>query len=165
MLVAYVSVGLAPDSTDIDGTLLAMRVDDHAISKPLWCSQSDTYGETSVATVGQATRSGVAWLLPTHCCTVGGMIRSGPRAIYRVHLDGKRRPTLPAALLADAGLSSTRELVAHTDRTGRVILEDPLVMLARFQRAVAADKHNHGMTTSLVDDLIADRAADPSTSD
>ncbi len=175
MLVAYVSFALAPDSTDmarllsrswwIDGTIVAMHVDNQTISKPLSRSQSDTCGETSVATVGQITPSGEVWLLPTRCCKVGDMTMIGPRGMYRVHLDGKRRPTLPAALLADAGLSSTRELVARTDGTGRVILEDPLAMLARFQRAVAAHKHNHGMTTSLVDDLIADRAADPSTSD
>lgn len=80
---------------------------------------------------------------------------------YRVRLDGKRRPTLPAALLDDAGINPAHELVAHTDGHGRVILEDPLVMLATFQHAVAEGKREHGITGSLVDDLIADRAADP----
>lgn len=77
-------------------------------------------------------------------------------------MDGKRRPTLPAALLEDAGINPAHELVAHTDGHGRVILEDPLVMLAAFQHTVAEGKREQGITTSLVDDLIADRAADPS---
>jgi DNA-binding transcriptional regulator/RsmH inhibitor MraZ len=83
-------------------------------------------------------------------------------ATYRLRLDGKRRPTLPASLLDDAGIDPAHELVARTDGHGRVVLEDPLVMLAAFQDAVAADKRTHGIVGSLVDDLLADRAADPS---
>ena len=83
-------------------------------------------------------------------------------ATYRLRMDGKRRPTLPAALLDDAGISPTHELVAYTDGRGRVVLEDPLVMLTAFQHAVVEGKQANGIAASLVDELIADRAADPS---
>ena len=81
---------------------------------------------------------------------------------YRVILDAKRRPTLPTALLEEAGIDPTSELVAHTDRKGRIILEDPLEMLAAFQAAVAEGVAKSGFSGSLVDDLLADRAADES---
>jgi hypothetical protein len=82
---------------------------------------------------------------------------------YRVILDAKRRPTLPAALLEEAGISPSSDLVAHSDRKGRIVLEDPLAMLAAFQQAVAEGMAETGFTGDLVEDLLADRAADEST--
>ena len=79
---------------------------------------------------------------------------------YRLPLDAKRRPTLPAALLAEAGIDATHELVARADGPGRVVLEDPLSVLAAFQAAVVEGKRLHGFEGSLADDLLADRAAD-----
>lgn len=84
---------------------------------------------------------------------------------YRVHVDAKRRPTLPAALLAEAGIDATHELVARADGHGRIVLEDPLEILAAFQNSVADGMRDLGTTGSLVDDLLADRAADASAGD
>jgi hypothetical protein len=81
---------------------------------------------------------------------------------YRVRVDGKRRPTLPAALFAEAGIDPTHELIAHTDGEGRITLEDPMVVLAGFQAAVAAGLHETPEMGSLVEDLLEDRAADSS---
>lgn len=79
---------------------------------------------------------------------------------YRVHVDAKRRPTLPAAVLTDAGLSASRDLVVRADGRGRIILEDPTVLLSEFQTAVARGKNAAGFVGSLVSDLVADRAVD-----
>ena len=81
---------------------------------------------------------------------------------YRVRVDAKRRPTLPAAVIEAAGLSDSHELVVHTDGPGRIVLEDPAVLLAEFQSAVARGKAATGFHGSLAEDLAADRAADPS---
>jgi hypothetical protein len=81
---------------------------------------------------------------------------------YRVHVDSKRRPTLPAALLAEAKIDASHDLVAHADGLGRIVLEDPLAVLAVFQDDVLAGKAEQGNDTSLVADLLADRAADSS---
>lgn len=83
-----------------------------------------------------------------------------PVSSYRLPLDGKRRPTLPAALLAEAGIDATHELVARVDGPGRVVLEDPLSVLAAFQSRVVKGKQARGFEGSLADDLLADREAD-----
>jgi len=85
-------------------------------------------------------------------------------ASYRVRVDTKRRPTLPSALLAEAGIDATHELVAHVDGRGRIVLEDPLVVLAAFQDSVARGMREAGQSGSLVEELLADRAADASSS-
>ena len=82
---------------------------------------------------------------------------------YRLHLDARRRPTLPPALLEEAGIDPTHELVAHSDGRGRVVLEDPLVALAAFQDAVSKGMRRNGYEGSLVEDLLSDRSADEST--
>ena len=79
---------------------------------------------------------------------------------YRVSLDAKRRPTLPAALLREARIDPTHELIARADGEGRIVLEDPSALLAAFQSEVLAGKAHHGVTGSLADDLMEDRAAD-----
>jgi bifunctional DNA-binding transcriptional regulator/antitoxin component of YhaV-PrlF toxin-antitoxin module len=81
---------------------------------------------------------------------------------YRVTMDSKRRPTLPAALLEEAGIDPASELIAHADGKGRIILDDPQAMLAAFQTAVLQGMAETGFTGSAVDDLLADRATDPS---
>ncbi len=82
---------------------------------------------------------------------------------YRVHVDAKRRPTLPAALLAEANIDPSHDLVAHADGLGRIVLEDPLAVLAAFQDDVLAGKAEQGIDTCLVEDLLADRVADASS--
>ena len=82
------------------------------------------------------------------------------RRAFRVTLDGKRRPTLPAALLDDAGVDATRVLIARVDGPGRIVLEDPAVALAAFQAQVAEGKRARGFDGDLADDLLTHRAAD-----
>jgi bifunctional DNA-binding transcriptional regulator/antitoxin component of YhaV-PrlF toxin-antitoxin module len=84
---------------------------------------------------------------------------------YRVLVDTKRRLTLPAALLAEAGIDATHELAARADGHGRIILEDPLKVLAAFQNSVAHGMRELGGSGSLVEDLLADRVADARTGD
>jgi hypothetical protein len=82
---------------------------------------------------------------------------------FHVHLDTKRRPTLPARLLADAGLTGASELVAWADGLGRIVLEDPGAMLTALQDRLVGALEGTGATgESVVDSLLADRAADNS---
>lgn len=91
------------------------------------------------------------------------MAKLGFGTSYRVRVDAKRRPTLPAAVLATAGLADSRELVVRADGPGRLVLEDPTILLAEFQSAVARGKAAAGFQGSLAEDLVADRAADGDT--
>ena len=60
---------------------------------------------------------------------------------YLVRLDGRRPPTLPSALLEEAGImAGSQELVARVDGPGRVILEDPTALLQALQKSVAVTK-------------------------
>lgn len=60
---------------------------------------------------------------------------------YSVRLDGRRRPTLPLALLEEAGIATgPHELIARVEGPGRVVLEDPTALLAALQKTVAASK-------------------------
>lgn len=79
---------------------------------------------------------------------------------YRIRLDAKRRPTLPHAVLLEAGVDASRELVARADGKGRLVLEDPAVLLSEFQARVARGRAEKGSTGSLADELIAERAAE-----
>lgn len=81
---------------------------------------------------------------------------------YRVSLDSKRRPTLPAKLLAEAELPDVRELVARVDGPGRIVLEDPNAALSRLQSSIRAGKRGLRTQESLADSLLADRAVDAS---
>ena len=82
---------------------------------------------------------------------------------YPVRLDNRRRPTLPTALLEEAGISvGLQELVARADGPGRVVLEDPAALLAALQENVAAHKRNRKMDGSLVDRLLQERRQDKS---
>ncbi|MGH9092817.1 MAG: hypothetical protein ACRDZR_15790 [Acidimicrobiales bacterium] len=82
---------------------------------------------------------------------------------YRVHLDAKRRPTLPAQLLAQAGVAGERDLIAHVISPGRILLEDPALAFSELQEQVASQLDAAGQTVdALVESLFADRAADTS---
>lgn len=82
---------------------------------------------------------------------------------FRVHLDAKRRPTLPARLLDEAGVAGERDLIARVDAPGRIILEDPALALSELQDRVAAQLDAMGQSTSeLIESLLADRDADTS---
>ena len=52
-------------------------------------------------------------------------------------LDARRRPTLPAELLAEAGLDPREELVAYAEE-GRIVLSTRAALVARVQRVFAA---------------------------
>ncbi len=88
---------------------------------------------------------------------------AGAATIYRLRFDAKRRPTFPPSLLTDAGIDPRHELVAHVVGPGRVVLEDPLVLLAAFQADVSQDLHEAGYTGDLADELIAERTAEAIT--
>lgn len=81
---------------------------------------------------------------------------------YRLVLDNKRRPTLPAQLLRDAQVPEVKELVAHVEGPGRIVLEDPHAALARLQTAIAEGKRRRNRTDNLEQSLLDDRAADTS---
>lgn len=105
-------------------------------------------------------------LTPTTGLMVGGMTHEVSEvAGFRVTLDAKRRPTLPTALLRAAQIDPTHELIARPDGEGRIVLEDPEALLRAFQSAVLAGKAERGVTGSLADDLLAERAADRSLSE
>ncbi len=82
---------------------------------------------------------------------------------YPVRLDDRRRPTLPSALLEEAGImAGTQELIARVDGPGRVVLEDPTALLGALQKSVAERKRERHVRGSLVDRLLEDRRDDKS---
>ena len=82
---------------------------------------------------------------------------------YPVRLDDRRRPTLPSALLEEAGIAmGPRDLIARVDGRGRIVLEDPTALLADLQKTVAASKIERKIHSSLVDRLLEDRQNDES---
>lgn len=98
---------------------------------------------------------------PTRIGIVGHMSDHASFATgYRLRFDAKRRPTLPSALLEEAGIDTSHEVVAHVEGPGRVVLEDPLVMLAAFQAEVVKGLEETGFTGDLSDELIAERATE-----
>lgn len=81
---------------------------------------------------------------------------------YPVRLDARRRPTLPSALLEEAGIADSQELVARVDGPGRVVLEDPAALLASLQASVLAKKSTRNIRGSLIDHLLEERRNDKS---
>ncbi len=81
---------------------------------------------------------------------------------FRVKVDAKRRPTLPQSLLDAAGIGGGQDLIAHLEPPGRIVLEGAGTVLARLQDAVRAGKDARGITASLADELLVERAADTS---
>ncbi len=63
-------------------------------------------------------------------------------------------------MLDEAGIDTSHEVVAHVDGPGRVVLEDPLVLLTAFQAEVLKELEENGYTGDLCDELIAERAAE-----
>ncbi len=85
---------------------------------------------------------------------------------FQLNLDQRRRPTLPASLLDEAGISAeTTSLVGYSDRRGRIIIEDPMAALEELGEMVVAGMRERGNTLSLLDDLLQERASDTSLSD
>lgn len=104
---------------------------------------------------------GGSLIIPRQSGRVGDMSdHAGFATGYRLRFDAKRRPTFPPSLLEDAGIDPSHEVVAHVEGPGRVVLEDPLVLLAAFQAEVARELEETGYTGDLADELIADRAAE-----
>ena len=82
---------------------------------------------------------------------------------YRVRLDNRRRPTLPTALLDEAGIvDQGAELIARADGLGRIVLEDPLSLLREVQATIAAEIVEIHDTTDMAMELIAERQLDTS---
>ena len=80
---------------------------------------------------------------------------------YRVRLDSRRRPTLPTALLDEAGIDDEGvELIARADGPGRIVLENPLTLLREVQAAIAAEMVDNQDTADLAMELIAQRQLD-----
>lgn len=85
---------------------------------------------------------------------------------FRLNLDQRRRPTLPASLLEEAGISAeTNSLIGYSDRKGRIVIEDPMAALEELGEQVLAGMRERGNTLSLLDDLLQERASDSSLSD
>lgn len=82
---------------------------------------------------------------------------------YRVRLDNRRRPTLPAALLKEAEIDGEgTELIARVEGTGRVVLEDPMALLRDLQDEVAAEMARNHDDADLAMELIEERRLDAS---
>lgn len=104
-------------------------------------------------------------VFPTIMNIMGDMNKSSLSHMtsYPVRLDGRRRPTLPSALLEEAGImADSQELVARVDGPGRVVLEDPTALLGALQKSVAAHKRKRHIPGSLVDHLLEGRRDDKS---
>lgn len=59
-------------------------------------------------------------------------------------------------------MAAGHDLIARVEGPGRIVLEDAATVLARLQAAVAAGKAAAGITHSLAEELLAERAADTS---
>lgn len=108
---------------------------------------------------------GKLWIFPTKGSIMGAMTQPlvSHLTSYPVRLDARRRPTLPSALLEEAGIMvGSQELVARVDGPGRVVLEDPAALLASLQERVAAEKPTRTIRGSLVDHLLEERRNDKS---
>lgn len=102
---------------------------------------------------------------PTKESTVGAMTEplTSFATSYPVRLDDRRRPTLPLALLEEAGIATgPHELIARVEGPGRVVLEDPTALLAALQKTVVASKLERNIRGSLIDHLLEERQNDKS---
>lgn len=97
----------------------------------------------------------------SHDVGYSGSVFDSPIAEFHVHLDAKRRPTLPARVLREAELTGARELVVRADGPGRIVLEDSDAMLRDLQAELVAAIGDVS-AESVIDSLLADRAADTS---
>jgi hypothetical protein len=76
--------------------------------------------------------------------------------VWAVHLDSRRRPTLPDELLAAAGIPEGADLMARVADRGCIVLETRESVKARLRRRTA---HLVGQP-SLADELMSERRAD-----
>lgn len=80
---------------------------------------------------------------------------------FKLKLDDRRRPTLPANLLKEAGIDGTLTvLVAYSDKKGRIILEDPDAALNSLREQIAAGMTDSGFSGPIEDQLYLNRAED-----
>jgi hypothetical protein len=93
-----------------------------------------------------------------------GSVTQDPAAArtWPVALDVKRRPTLPAALLEEAGIVPTEALVAHTAGEGVIVLETRAAIRRRLRERYAEGRRRTGRSGSAMEELLAERAADRS---
>lgn len=107
-----------------------------------------------------------------HCCLSHDRHAVGRVTVeqtFPVKVDAERRPTPPQSLLDAAGVGDGQDLIAHLEAPGRIVLEGPATVLegpatvlARLQAAVRAGKDGRGITASLADELLGERAGDTS---
>ncbi|CAA9412896.1 MAG: hypothetical protein AVDCRST_MAG35-1538 [uncultured Quadrisphaera sp.] len=76
---------------------------------------------------------------------------------YPITLDARRRPTLPAELLAESGLDPRDELVAYAEE-GRIVLSTRAALVARVQRVFGEASALRGVDGAAL--LQAQRAED-----
>ncbi len=77
-------------------------------------------------------------------------------------MDSRRRPTLPADLLAAAQVNPDDRLVARADGDGRILLETRSAIRARIRARFKEDRARDGRTGNAVEELLADRRRDQS---
>jgi bifunctional DNA-binding transcriptional regulator/antitoxin component of YhaV-PrlF toxin-antitoxin module len=104
---------------------------------------------------------------PRNAGTVTFMKTNAAPAVlsFKLNLDDRRRPTLPAELLQSAGIDPSSVLLAYTDVVGRIILEAPDSALEALRKQIAEDKAEIGFAGSLLDELFASRAEDAEMED
>lgn len=81
---------------------------------------------------------------------------------WPVALDAKRRPTLPVALLEEAGITPGQPMVAHTGGEGVIVLETRAAIRRRLRERYEQGRQRTGRAGSAAEELIAERAADRS---
>lgn len=95
---------------------------------------------------------------------MGKSLSSNFETSYRVRLDSRRRPTLPAALLDEAGIDDDEgtELIGRVEGPGRVVLEDPFALLRGVQATIAAEMAENRDDADPAMELILERRLDAS---
>lgn len=77
-------------------------------------------------------------------------------------MDSRRRPTLPAELLAAASVHPDDRLVARADGEGRIVLETRAALRSRVRARAQEERAHEGGKASAVDELLAQRRRDQS---
>lgn len=83
-------------------------------------------------------------------------------ASWEVALDSRRRPTLPAELLAAAHVAPDERLVARPDGDGRIVLETRAAIRTRIRARFKEERAREGRKGSAVEELLAERRRDQS---
>ena len=74
---------------------------------------------------------------------------------YPISLDARRRPTLPAELIAEAGLGEGEDLVAYSEQ-GRIVISTRARLLASVQAMFRAARGQD--ESDQADELVEQRA-------